>query len=82
MREGNTGNGTLVVAFDESNPVKEGAIVAAFASLEWFKRLIDGSLQSERLRTAKKRIVLSSPVSLPPELLELFPDFPSFPRLP
>ena len=81
MREGNTGNGTLVVAFDESDPVKAGATVAAFASLEWFKRLLDGSVQSERLRTANKRIVLSSPAPLPPELLVLFPDFPSFPRL-
>ena len=81
MNEGNTGNGTLVVAFDESDPVKVGEIVAAFASLKWFQRLLDGSDQSEPLRVANKRIVLSSPIPLPENLLVLFPDFPSFPRL-
>ena len=75
LRDGAEGNGTLVLGFD-GYPVQPGAIVPAFASLEWFQRLLDGSERSESFRTADKRITLSSPVPLPPKFLEQFPDFP------
>jgi hypothetical protein len=75
LRNGANGNGTLVVGF-EGDPVQPGAVVPAFASLEWFQRLLDRSETSESFRTADKRITLSSPVPLPPEFLEQFPDFP------
>ena len=82
MREGNAGNGTLVVAF-RRRAIREGRARSLRPSPRW-----NGSsgcsteLDSpRRFRTANKRIVLSSPVPLPPEFLELFPDFPSIPRL-
>ena len=74
FRDGADSNGALVLDFGAINSIVPQKFLPIFASREWFIRLLKREFRA--FREANKRIVLSSPVTLPKELLVSFPDFP------
>jgi hypothetical protein len=77
IREGNEGNGALVLGFgDEASIIAESVPLPVLASLDWFTRLLaDGDERLAIFRDTNKSILLSSP-PLPGQVTESFPDFP------
>ncbi len=78
LRGGGGGNGALVLGFGKTNGrARTGEVLPVLASLEWFRRLLDEDDDASAFRTARKRMVLSSP---PDPFEQLPPGFPDFPE--
>jgi hypothetical protein len=81
IREGNAGNGALVLGFEEeAGIIAQSVLLPVLASLEWFTRLLEP--EDDRIaafRGANKSILLSSP-PLAGRFTQSFPEFPDFPE--
>lgn len=71
------GNGFLLFGRDrEGEGVRAGAMVAAAATPERLRALLDDGPPAREFAAAPKRILLGSPVELPEKFLAHYPDFP------
>ncbi len=75
LREGGRGNGFLVLG-RAGRKVGAGSVVAVLTSPERLRTLLGDGEAARAFRDAPKRIVLSSPMDVPEEFLESYPDFP------
>ena len=76
VREGGTGNGFLVQGFGDQK-IEVGSVAPVLTSPERLRTLLySGDAVARAFREARKRIVMSSPMDVPEEFLESYPDFP------